>query len=133
MQFEDTLMIWRFDSLGHNFAQETHVNNKLFSATFYNKDSTINEEQEYLWNDSIDDLHWSIQYLDGATFEGLIGNNKYWGDWTMKLSNDTSVVVHYGYPAPSERFPDTLDVWTNGTLVGYEIRNEEGIHVFQKL
>ncbi len=132
--FDDTTMVWRFDSTGANESTETHVNNKLLSAKFFYEDGTIEEEQKYLWNDTIDDLNWTIFYFeDSVTIEGLSGNDKYWGQWYIKYPNDTVEVMYYGYPGANNNIPDTMKVYYHDSLVGFRIKNIHGNHDFHEL
>jgi len=134
MIFDDTTMVWKFDSTGINLSTETHVNNKLMSATFFNKNGTIAEEQKYLLNDTINDLHWAtFYYEDNVTIEGLTGNDKYWGDWYIKYPNDTIEIMNYGQNAKNKNITDTLQVFYQDTLIGLKIKNKNGEHIFYKM
>lgn len=46
--------------LGFSTPSEVHVKNRLLEATFFNLDQSIAEEHNYIWNDSIEDLCWTI-------------------------------------------------------------------------
>ncbi|MDX1351309.1 MAG: hypothetical protein R3279_13720 [Putridiphycobacter sp.] len=134
ISFDDTTIVKYNDSTGFQYSSEVHVKNRLLKATFFNPDQSIAEEQNYIWNDSIEDLHWTIFHFgDTVRIEGLTGHENYLGEWSIKYKNDTSEIMNYGYSGDSNEIPDSMGVFYKDKFVGYRKKNKAGKHVFYEL
>ena len=133
--FEDTTMIWYFDSTGFQYQSQTNVGIECLTATFYNEDNSISKTHNYLWNDSIEDLHWLTEYYsDSMVSEGMCdGDGFLLGEWTLTYPNDTIEKMDFGYSRNSNEYPDSLGVFYNGGLVGYRKKKGNGKYTFYEV
>ncbi|MEO9533875.1 MAG: hypothetical protein ABJG68_02675 [Crocinitomicaceae bacterium] len=131
--FEDTTMIWYFDSTGFQYQTQTNVGTRILSAEFYDS-LNISAEYKYIWNDTIPELHWIKEYYKESISEGLAdGDGNYIGEWTILYSNDTLEKFDFGNSRINDEIPDSGSVFYLGHLVGYRIKDSSGKLVFHKV